>query len=55
MQQWRHSSKFNAYIYRLSDKKIVPLTNLSSVEKTPKISYAAWSPTGHQMVLFFFT
>ncbi|GAA5809797.1 hypothetical protein MFLAVUS_003210 [Mucor flavus] len=47
--QWRHSSKFNAYVYRLSDKKIVPLTNLSSVEKTPKISYAAWSPTGHQM------
>ncbi|KAI7893265.1 dipeptidyl peptidase IV N-terminal region-domain-containing protein [Mucor mucedo] len=47
--QWRHSSRFNAYIYRLSDKKIMPLTHLSTVGKTPRISYAEWSPTGHQM------
>ncbi|KAI9335874.1 dipeptidyl peptidase IV N-terminal region-domain-containing protein [Pilaira anomala] len=47
--QWRHSSKFNAYIYRLSDKKIISLADLSKAQNKTKISYAAWSPTGHQL------
>ncbi|KAI8644674.1 dipeptidyl peptidase IV N-terminal region-domain-containing protein [Parasitella parasitica] len=40
---WRHSSLFYAYIYRASDKRITQLTASS------KISYAIWSPTGHQL------
>lgn len=38
----------------------MPLTHLSTVGKTPRISYAEWSPTGHKMVplnciLFLYT
>ncbi|KAK4510874.1 uncharacterized protein ATC70_005309 [Mucor velutinosus] len=40
---WRHSSLYYAYIYQVSSKKITPLTTSN------KISYAAWSPTGHQL------
>lgn len=42
---WRHSSLYYAYIYRVSSKKITQLTTSN------KISYAAWSPTGHQLVI----
>ncbi|KAI8890997.1 hypothetical protein K501DRAFT_328149 [Backusella circina FSU 941] len=48
-KQWRHSFHCNIYIYRLSDKKMFPLTSSSTVNDTPKIVYAAWSPTGHKM------
>ncbi|KAI7907275.1 dipeptidyl peptidase IV N-terminal region-domain-containing protein [Cokeromyces recurvatus] len=41
--QWRHSALFNAYIYHVSDKKIIPLLTNS----TSKIAYAVWSPTNH--------
>ncbi|CAO3622792.1 unnamed protein product [Mucor hiemalis] len=46
---FRHSTLFNAYIYRLSDKKIFPLISTSTVNTAPKISYAEWSPSGHQI------
>lgn len=42
---------FNAYIYRVSDKQITPLVPSLAVNTQPQISYAAWSPTGHQLVI----
>ncbi|KAI8390805.1 dipeptidyl peptidase IV N-terminal region-domain-containing protein [Radiomyces spectabilis] len=47
--QWRYSSKTNVYIYNLKDKTIVPLDNNSTINGNPRISYAAWSPKGHQV------
>ncbi|KAI9469910.1 MAG: dipeptidyl peptidase IV N-terminal region-domain-containing protein [Benjaminiella poitrasii] len=46
--QWRHSALFNAYIYHLSDKNVTPLITNATLTSS-KISYAAWSPTGHQL------
>ncbi|CAO3681278.1 unnamed protein product [Rhizopus stolonifer] len=47
--QWRHSYLSNIYLYRLDDKTLFPLTQLSTIDAQPIISYAAWSPTGHQI------
>ncbi|KAG1043078.1 hypothetical protein G6F43_011751 [Rhizopus delemar] len=47
--QWRHSYLSNIYIYKRADKVLFPLTNQSTINTEPKISYAAWSPTGHQI------
>lgn len=47
--QWRHSYLSNIYLYRLADKTLFPLTQLSTIDNQPIISYAAWSPTGHQI------
>ncbi|KAI8997251.1 dipeptidyl peptidase IV N-terminal region-domain-containing protein, partial [Pilobolus umbonatus] len=44
--KWRHSSHSNIYIYNRSNQKIAPL--ISTVDE-PLISYAVWSPTGHQL------
>ncbi|KAI8372414.1 dipeptidyl peptidase IV N-terminal region-domain-containing protein [Blakeslea trispora] len=48
-QQWRYSSVFNAYIYRVMDKHLFSLTNQSTIDLPPSISYAVWSPSGHQL------
>ncbi|KAI8380933.1 dipeptidyl peptidase IV N-terminal region-domain-containing protein [Radiomyces spectabilis] len=48
-QQFRHSSFSNIYIYTLDDHSIFPLTEQSTVDIEPKISYAEWSPKGHQI------
>ncbi|KAI9493226.1 dipeptidyl peptidase IV N-terminal region-domain-containing protein [Zychaea mexicana] len=49
--QWRHSTRSNIYVYKVSDKSLAPLTDDSTVDlEYPKISYATWSPTGHQVV-----
>ncbi|KAI8372297.1 dipeptidyl peptidase IV N-terminal region-domain-containing protein [Choanephora cucurbitarum] len=47
--KWRHSALFNAYLFHVSSKKITPLSSATTVNSEPKISYAAWSPTGHQL------
>ncbi|KAG2236310.1 hypothetical protein INT48_001374 [Thamnidium elegans] len=47
--QWRYSSHSNIYIYNLDDKSLFPLNNGSTIDKRPLISYAVWSPTGHQV------
>ncbi|KAI7851082.1 dipeptidyl peptidase IV N-terminal region-domain-containing protein [Circinella umbellata] len=50
-QQWRHSTRSNIYVYKVADKSLSPLTNESTVDvENPKLSYAAWSPTGHQVL-----
>ncbi|KAI9021768.1 dipeptidyl peptidase IV N-terminal region-domain-containing protein [Phycomyces nitens] len=49
VQQWRYSYRANIYIYSIADKTIFPLTPYSTVAYIPQISYAAWSPTGHQL------
>ena len=55
-QQWRHSTRSNIYIYKVADKSLSPLTNESTVDdEYPKLSYAAWSPTGHQVVCIMYT
>lgn len=38
------------YIYNLKDKSLFPLNKLSTIESKPVISYAVWSPTGHNLV-----
>ncbi|KAI9265959.1 dipeptidyl peptidase IV N-terminal region-domain-containing protein [Sporodiniella umbellata] len=47
--QWRYSYLSNIYIYRRADKKLFPLTSQSTIDTKPVISYATWSPTGHQI------
>ncbi|CAO0801292.1 unnamed protein product [Mucor circinelloides] len=47
--QWRHSTHSNMYIYKLSDKSLFPLNALSTIDSKPVISYAVWSPTGHNL------
>ncbi|KAI8098851.1 dipeptidyl peptidase IV N-terminal region-domain-containing protein [Halteromyces radiatus] len=49
-KQFRWSYKANIYIYHLSSKSITPLNEDTNVNKPPRVSYAAWSPTGHQLV-----
>ncbi|KAI8062619.1 dipeptidyl peptidase IV N-terminal region-domain-containing protein [Gongronella butleri] len=48
-KQFRWSYKVNIFIYHLPTKTIVPLNNLTNLEDTPRVSYAAWSPKGHQL------
>ncbi|OBZ88076.1 putative dipeptidyl-aminopeptidase B [Choanephora cucurbitarum] len=48
-QQWRYSNVFNAYIYRVMDKHLFPLNKQSTIDLPPRISYATWSPEGHQL------
>lgn len=38
------------YIYNLKNKSLFPLNELSTIESKPVISYAVWSPTGHNLV-----
>ncbi|KAI8367711.1 dipeptidyl peptidase IV N-terminal region-domain-containing protein, partial [Blakeslea trispora] len=47
--KWRHSALFNAYIFHVSSKKMTPLSSATNVHSEPRISYAVWSPTGHQL------
>ncbi|KAI9274596.1 dipeptidyl peptidase IV N-terminal region-domain-containing protein [Phascolomyces articulosus] len=50
-QQWRHSTRSNIYVYKVADKSVAPLSEESTVESEhPIISYATWSPTGHQVL-----
>ncbi|KAI8084550.1 dipeptidyl peptidase IV N-terminal region-domain-containing protein [Halteromyces radiatus] len=46
---WRHSNLATIYIYNRSDKYLFPLLNTSTIDKPPNISYAVWSPVGHQV------
>ncbi|KAI8333132.1 dipeptidyl peptidase IV N-terminal region-domain-containing protein [Chlamydoabsidia padenii] len=46
---WRYSSVANIYVYDRENKSLFPLVNTSSIEKKPKVSYAVWSPVGHQI------
>ncbi|KAI8144625.1 dipeptidyl peptidase IV N-terminal region-domain-containing protein [Fennellomyces sp. T-0311] len=49
--QWRHSTRSNIYVYKVADKSLSPLSKDSTVDSEyPQISYATWSPTGHQVV-----
>lgn len=48
-KQWRHSSFSNIYIFDLVERTLTPLNDVSDIEKEPKISYAVWSPQGHNI------
>ncbi|ORY96450.1 dipeptidyl peptidase IV N-terminal region-domain-containing protein [Syncephalastrum racemosum] len=48
-QQFRHSSHANIYVYTIKSKALFPLSKQSTVDTEPQISYATWSPTGHQV------
>lgn len=45
-QQWRHSTRGNYWIHRLSDGTTFPLVQPSAV---PEVSIALWSPRGHSL------
>jgi dipeptidyl aminopeptidase len=45
-QQWRHSSRANYWVYRLSDSTSFPITTL---EYPPRTAFASWSPVGHAL------
>lgn len=47
--QWRYSTRSNMYIYNLVENTLRPLNSKSTVNDYPSISYAVWSPTGHQV------
>ncbi|KAI8091317.1 dipeptidyl peptidase IV N-terminal region-domain-containing protein [Gilbertella persicaria] len=46
---WRYSSYANMYVYHVSNKTLFPLHPLATVNNTPMVSYAVWSPQGHQL------
>ncbi|KAI8329304.1 dipeptidyl peptidase IV N-terminal region-domain-containing protein [Chlamydoabsidia padenii] len=47
--QFRWSYKANIYLYHLTSKTIKPLNKETDVNDTPRISYAVWSKSGHQL------
>ncbi|KAF7724474.1 hypothetical protein EC973_000983 [Apophysomyces ossiformis] len=47
--QYRHSYFSNVFIYDLANRSITPLTADTVLDEEPKIAYAVWSPTGHQV------
>ncbi|KAG0169048.1 hypothetical protein DFQ30_004041 [Apophysomyces sp. BC1015] len=47
--QYRHSYFANVFIYNLANRSTFPLTTDTVVDGEPQISYAVWSPTGHQV------
>ncbi|CAO3645247.1 unnamed protein product [Cunninghamella echinulata] len=47
--EWRYSTLSSIYIYKKDDKTLFPLVNTSTIDTEPKISYAVWSPIGHQV------
>ncbi|ORX50588.1 hypothetical protein DM01DRAFT_1096895 [Hesseltinella vesiculosa] len=48
-KQFRWSYKTNIYLYHRHSKTIVPLNKETDVNQPPRISYAVWSPNGHQL------
>lgn len=46
VQQWRHSTRGNYWIHRLSDASTFPITAPS---EPPQIAFASWSPVGHAL------
>ncbi|CAO3598139.1 unnamed protein product [Absidia cylindrospora] len=48
-KQFRWSYKANIYLYHLESKSIVPLNTETDVNEKPRISYAVWSKSGHQL------
>ncbi|KAI9318550.1 dipeptidyl peptidase IV N-terminal region-domain-containing protein [Dichotomocladium elegans] len=46
---WRYSSRSNIYVYSTENKLIFPLLSTATGSVIPPITYAKWSPTGHQM------
>lgn len=45
-QQWRHSTRGNYWVHRLSDSTTFPITTLA---QPPQTAFAAWSPVGHAL------
>jgi hypothetical protein len=48
-KQWRHSSFSNIYIFDLVERILTPLNDVSDIDTEPKVSYAVWSPQGHNI------
>ncbi|SAM07893.1 hypothetical protein [Absidia glauca] len=48
-KQFRWSYKANIYLYHLKSKSIKPLNENTDVDDEPRISYAVWSKSGHQL------
>ncbi|CAO3598198.1 unnamed protein product [Absidia cylindrospora] len=48
---WRYSTLSNIYVYNRNDKSLFPLVKPSDMEQQHQanISYATWSPVGHQI------
>jgi dipeptidyl aminopeptidase len=45
-QQWRHSTRGNYWVYRLSDSSTYPITTPAH---PPQTAFAAWSTVGHAL------